>query len=68
MGKSLNGAVDNYNKTIGTFERRVLSTARKFENLGATLGDAKITDLEAIDVQTRTLQNLPTSEDEITVE
>ncbi len=35
LGKSLHASVDNYNQTIGSFESRVLATARRFEDLDA---------------------------------
>ena len=35
LGKSLNSAVDHYNKTVGSFEGRVLPSARKFEGTSA---------------------------------
>lgn len=34
LGKNLSGAVDAYNQSVGSFERRVLSSARKFKELG----------------------------------
>src|SRR3954447_19427088 len=33
LGKSLTSSVDNYNKTIGSFEKNVLVTARKLKDL-----------------------------------
>ncbi len=35
LGKSLDGAVDNFNKVVGTVEGRVLVSARKMGELGA---------------------------------
>lgn len=55
LGKSLNSAVDHYNKAIGSYETRVLSTARKFEELKAAPEGTTLPDLEAIDKTTRPL-------------
>lgn len=35
LGKSLHASVEAYNQTIGSFESRVLATARRFEDLDA---------------------------------
>jgi DNA recombination protein RmuC len=35
LGKSLSGAVDNYNSVLGTLENRVMKSAKRFEELGA---------------------------------
>lgn len=46
LGKSLGGAVDAYNKTIGSVESRVLVTAREFKKL--SVASAKVAELEGL--------------------
>ena len=53
LGKSLNSAVDHYNKTVGSFEGRVLPSARKFAELKAAPEAKTIDALEPIDSQHR---------------
>lgn len=53
--KGLDRTVDAYNKTIGSFENRVLTTARKFKEYGAAPG-GEIPYLETLEVTTRILK------------
>jgi DNA recombination protein RmuC len=56
LGRSLDGAVDAYNKSVATIETRVLTTARQFRDLGAVQGDKEIPEIAPLDHTTRMLQ------------
>jgi DNA recombination protein RmuC len=58
VGKSLGGAVEAYNQTLGTLERRVMVSARKFKELGASTQKADIETAEPIEKQPRVLENI----------
>jgi DNA recombination protein RmuC len=60
MRKGLDRAVDSYNKAVGCFESRILVNARKFKELGASVG-GDIETLEMLDTATRYLasEDLP---------
>ena len=50
LGKELNSAVKKYNDTLSSMETRVLSSARKFKELGVgSAKDKEIPDLETVD-------------------
>lgn len=55
LGRALATAVDHYNGAIGSFETRVLNTARKFEDLKVSAEAATLPHLEPIDRIPRTL-------------
>ncbi|MEI6655864.1 MAG: DNA recombination protein RmuC, partial [Verrucomicrobiota bacterium] len=59
LGRALGNAVDHYNSAIGSFETRVLISARKFEDLKATPEAATIPNLEPVDKVPRNLQSVP---------
>lgn len=55
LGDSLGKSMQAYNNTVGSLERNVLPTARRFPELGVAAGD-EITELEPKDEAARTLQ------------
>jgi DNA recombination protein RmuC len=57
LGRSLGNAVENYNSAVGSFETRVLTTARKFEELKAAPEGATLANLEPVDSVPRNLQS-----------
>ncbi len=56
VGKGLDSAVKSYNKAVGSFESRVLVSARKFAELGMSVKE-EIPAIEPIENTTRTLQS-----------
>ncbi len=57
LGKGLGTALDSYNSAIASFESRVLVSARKFKDLGATSQEAEIIELRAVEGGLRRLQS-----------
>ncbi|HTZ08215.1 MAG TPA: DNA recombination protein RmuC [Acidimicrobiales bacterium] len=56
-GRQLGGAVDAYNKAVGSLERTVLPQARRFQDLGVVGGsDKELPELERVDAVARDLQ------------
>src|SRR3984957_20632353 len=54
VGTGLDRAVESYNKAVGSLESRVLVSARKFAELGASVAD-DIPELEPVETTARTL-------------
>jgi DNA recombination protein RmuC len=55
LGSDLNSAVNSFNKTVGTLERRVLPTARKFKTLESASMQVEIEEVGLVNHQTRPL-------------
>jgi DNA recombination protein RmuC len=61
VGNKLSGSLESYNKLIGSFDRNVLSKARKLKDFGAAKDGKLLPEaLEPIDMQPR---SLPVNED-----
>lgn len=56
LGRSLDAAVGNYNSAVGSLETRVLTAARRFEELRAAPERSNIPNIDPIDHRTRGLQ------------
>jgi len=57
LGSSLKGAVENYNKTVASFEGRVLVNARKFRDLKVSNAEEEIAGPDTVDVTPRALSD-----------
>jgi DNA recombination protein RmuC len=56
LGKGLGTAVNAYNSAVGSLESRVLVSARKFKELGASAIGGEIEDVPQIETSTRLIQ------------
>lgn len=54
VGKGLKAAGENYNKAVGSLERNVLTSARRFRELGAATGD-ELQEVPLVDTALREL-------------
>jgi DNA recombination protein RmuC len=56
-GRSLSGAVDAFNKAVGSLERNVMPQARRFQELGVGGSDKQVPLLDQVDAVARHLQS-----------
>lgn len=65
VGTGLSSAVNNYNKFVGSFERNVLSTGRKFRELNIDPGSKEIDSAQEIEALARygSIESLPSSDE-----
>ena len=53
VGSGLSSAVNNYNKFVGSFERNVMSTGRKFADLNIETGKRELEDIPSVEALPR---------------
>ena len=53
VGSGLSSAVNNYNKFVGSFERNVISTGRKFADLNIETGKRELEDIPMVEALPR---------------
>jgi DNA recombination protein RmuC len=57
LGARLTGAVSAYNETVGSYEARVLPSARRFADHGAVAEGSELPELEPVTVSARPVQD-----------
>jgi DNA recombination protein RmuC len=53
VGSGLNSAVNNYNKFVGSFERNVMSTGRRFAELNVETGKRELEEVPLVEALPR---------------
>jgi DNA recombination protein RmuC len=56
LGRRLNSTVQAYNDTVGSYEARVLPSARRFADHGAVSEEDELPELEPVTVSARSVQ------------
>jgi len=62
LGSSLNSSVDNFNKTVGSLERQVMPSGKRFLDMGIRAKE-EITPLSPIETQVRNVKEDETNDD-----
>jgi DNA recombination protein RmuC len=65
VGSNLSAASQNYNKVIGSLESRFIPQVRKLKEMGGTLMDKEIPELNPIETSLRPINDLPAPLDHI---
>jgi DNA recombination protein RmuC len=61
VGNNLNSATQNYNKIVGSLESRFIPQVKKLKEIGGTLMDKEIPELNSIETSLRPMNDLPES-------
>jgi DNA recombination protein RmuC len=61
VGNNLNSASQNYNKVVGSLESRFIPQVKKLKEIGGTLMDKEIPELNTVDTSLRPMSDLPTT-------
>jgi DNA recombination protein RmuC len=64
LGSRLNGAVRAYNDTVGSYEARVLPSARRFADHGAVAVGRELPDVEQVTISARSVDTADADADE----
>ncbi|MAN44948.1 MAG: DNA recombination protein RmuC [Alphaproteobacteria bacterium] len=65
LGKSLNGSVDHYNSMMGSFDKRVLPTLRKFEDMKIAPPNKAPAEPKQIEARANVPENTPENTGEL---
>jgi DNA recombination protein RmuC len=65
LGRQLNSSVDHFNKAMGSYETRVLVTARKFQDLGAASAEITLDPIEDVERKAKVDKEAPLLEMEV---
>jgi len=63
VGNNLNAATQNYNKAVGSLESRFIPQVKKLKEIGGTLMNKDIPDLNTVDTAVRGLDGFSTDDD-----
>lgn len=63
VGNNLNSATQNYNKVVGSLESRFIPQVKKLKEIGGTLMDKDIPELNTIETSLRPMNDLSTPND-----
>src|SRR5205823_7984517 len=64
LGSRLNSAVKAYNETVGSYEARVLPSARRFADHGAVRSDSELPEVEQVTTSARSVEAAELAEGE----